>query len=318
MMRLRTITLAALAVFALADVHPAAAQGVRSEGIVAVVNEDAVSATDLGERLRLMMASAGMPDNADIRERLTPQILTMLVEEKLKLQEAARMNVVVSQQDIDEGFSSIAGQNNLTPDQFGAMLARQGVSRRSLEDQIRAQIAWSRVVQERIRPQISVADNEVDAVRKRLEANVGKEEYRVSEIFLAVETPAQEGDVKRLADKLTRQLVDGQAPFPRLAGQFSQAAGASKGGDLGWVQQGQLDPALEETLARMKEGDISAPVRSLAGFHILYLRGKRAITAETIPSADEIMQRLGMERLDRMQRSYLLDLKAQAFIEQRV
>jgi len=297
---------------------PLAAYASRSEVIAAVVNDDAVSGSDVEERMRLIIASSGMPDNAEIRERMLPQIVTVLIEEKLKLQEATRMEIEITAQDVEQGFAAIAAQNNVSAEQFRAMLSRGGVSQQSLEDQIRSQIAWTRVVQEKLRPQIVIADNEVDAVLERLRASAGREEYRVSEIFLPVETPEQEGDVMKLADKLTKQLVEGKAPFPRLAQQFSQAAGASKGGDLGWIQQGQLAEPLEEMLAKMNENDVSRPVRSLAGFHILYLRGKRAITAESLPSREDIMQRLGMERLDRLQRSFLMDLKSQAFIEQRV
>lgn len=314
-MRIAILWLVALSFFC---TMPAMAQSPRTETIVAVVNEDAVSESDLEERMRLVIASSGMPDNAEIRQRMVPQIMTVLVEEKLKLQEAARMEIEVNAQDIEEGFATIAAQNNMAADQFRTLLRREGVSPQSLEDQIRSQIAWSRVVQTKLRPQVVIADNEVDAVLARLNANLGKEEYRVSEIFLPVDAPGQEADVKKLADRLTGQLIEGRTPFQRLAQQFSQTAGAAKGGDLGWVQEGQLAAPLEEMLARMSEGEISKPVRSLAGFHILYLRGKRAITAETLPSREDVMQRLGFERLDRLQRSYLMDLKAQAFIEQRV
>lgn len=317
-MRIAIIWLTALSFMWALSGSPAAAQSGRSETIAAVVNEDAVSETDLEARMRLVIASSGMPDNPETRQRIAPQIMSVLVEERLKLQEAARLELEITEQDIAEGFAAIAAQNNFSAEQFRDVLRRGGVSPYSLEDQIRAQIAWTMVVQNKLRPQVDIADNEVDAVLERLRADQGKEEYRVSEIFLPVETPAGETEVMKLADKLVKQVVENKAPFPRLAQQFSQAAGASKGGDLGWVQQGQLAEPLEAALVQMKEGEVSRPIRSLAGFHVLMLRGKRGITAETMPSREDIMQRLGMERLDRLQRSYLMDLKSQAFIEQRV
>lgn len=306
--------------FALAGaVLPAAAQsGPHPETIAAVVNEDAVSMSDLADRLRLVIASSGMPDNPDIRARMRPQILNILIEERLKLQEAARLELAVTQEEIAQGFASIAGQNNLEPEHFRALLRREGVDARTLEDQIRAEIAWSRVIQTRLRPQVVISDNEVDAVIARLRASQGKDEYLVSEIFLPVDNPADEADVRKLADRLTGQLQEGRVPFPRLAGQFSQAAGASKGGDMGWVQEGQLPDPLDRQLARMGQGELSPPVRSLTGYHILLLRGKRTISETSLPAAEEIMQKLGMERLERLQRRYLMDLKTQAFIENRV
>lgn len=296
----------------------AGAQSSRVETIAAVVNEDAVSESDVMDRMRLIITSSGMKDSREIRERMKPQILNMLIEEKLKLQEAERLEIEIAEEDIAEGFARIAGQNNMSPEKFRGLLSRSGVSRQSLEDQIRSQIAWSRVVQVRLRPQVNVADNEVDAVLERMRASQGKAEYRVSEIFLPVEKPSEEADVKRLADRLIRQLRDSRVPFPRLASQFSQSAGAAKGGDMGWVQEGQLSETLDDMLAQMKEGEFSRPVRSLSGYHILYLRDVRRIAADTLPSREQITQNLGMERLDRLQKSYLLDLKTEAFIENRV
>lgn len=317
-MRKAVLFLLGLSVAALSAANPVAAQLPRTETIAAVVNEDAVSESDVAARLDLIIASSGMPDNADIREKMRPQIINILIEEKLKLQEAERLEMEITPEDIAEGFASLAAQNNMSPEQFRAVLTRAGVSIDTLEDQIRSQIAWSRVIQTTLRPQVAIADNEVDALLSRLKANEGKTEYLVSEIFLPVEKPGDEADVRRLAERLTAQLTERQVPFQRLAGQFSQAAGASKGGDMGWVQEGQLQEPLDKALARMSEGDLSAPVRSLAGFHILYLRNKRIISAQNLPSPDQVMNTLGMERLDRLQRRYLMDLKTQAFIERRV
>ena len=290
----------------------------RTETIAAVVNEDAVSVSDVNERIKLVIASSGMPDNQDIREKLEPQILNILIDEKLKLQEAERLEIFVGEADIEQGFAAIAAQNKFSADQFRSVLRNSGVSPQTLKDQIHAQIAWSQVIGRELRPQVAIADKEVDSVLNRLKASQGKDEYLVSEIFLPVDKPTEEADTRKLADKLMKELEEGKVPFQRLASQFSQAAGAAKGGDIGWVQEGQLPQELDQVLAQMGEGELSQPIRSLAGYHILALRKKRTITEVSIPSREQIMQDLGIERLDRLQRSYLLDLKTQAFIEERV
>lgn len=304
----------------LAALHPSvsAAQPARTESIAAIVNEDAVSESELMDRLRLVISSSGMPDNREMRERMAPQILNYLIEEKLKLQEAHKEKIAVLPEEIARGFAAIAGQNDFTPEQFREMLGRSGVSVRSLEDQIRAQLAWSKLVQTRLRPQVLVADNEVDAVIARMQASEGKAEYRAYEIFLPVENPSEEQDVKALAGRLTREIAERKAPFQRLAAQFSKAPGATSGGDMGWIQEGQLSEELDGTLSGLEKGATSAPVRTASGYHILLLRDKRVLTPENIPSRDQIMEKLGSEKLDRLQRSYLLDLKTDAFIERRV
>ena len=290
----------------------------RTETIAAVVNNDAITATDVDERLRLVMISSGMPNSPEIKEKLTPQIINMLIDEQLMMQEAARLKIDITPQEVESGFATIAQQNNMDPAKFREIVRRSGVPMRAMERQIKAQMGWGKVVQQTIRPGITVNDLEVDTAIERLRASIGKSEFLVAEIFLPVDRTEEQASVSQLAQKLTKEMLAGKAPFPRVASQFSQSASAKRGGDLGWVPEGQLAPELEEVLARMNEGDLSEPIKTLAGYYIITLRKKRTIAEENIPSRDELLFRMGQERLERAQRRHLLDLKSDAFIERRV
>ena len=294
------------------------AHAAQMETIAAVVNNDAITTSDVEDRMRLVMTSSGIPPSEDIRARLTPQVVNMLVEEHLMLQEATRLGITVTPQDVDKGFATIAQQNGMPLEKFQAIMKQQRVPKRAMEYQIRAQMAWGEVVQKKIRPDIAVNDLEVDNMLERLRTSIGKNEYLVGEIYLPVDDPAQQGDVSLLAQRLTKEMLQGKVPFPRVATQFSQSASAKRGGDMGWVQDGQLAPELEEVLARMNEGDLSEPIKTLSGYYIITLRKKRQIAEENIPSRDELYHRMGTERLERAQRRHLLDLKSAAFIERRV
>jgi peptidyl-prolyl cis-trans isomerase SurA len=290
----------------------------RTERIAAVVNEDAVSWSDVAARMKLIMVSSRMPDSNEIKKKLRPQIVNILIDERIKLQEADRLGIEISEQDIDQGFSTIAAKNKLSAQQFEEVLEREGVPTRTIRDQIRSQIAWGQVVQRRVRPKVRVTDTDIEAMRERFVANTGKMEYLVSEIFLPVENPKQEDDVKQLAERLVQQLEEGETPFESLAVQFSQSSAAANGGDLGWVQEGRLQDEVDGLLSRMGEGEFGDPVRSLSGYHIVLLRKKRMISEDNIPSEDDIGVQLGMEQLERLQRRYLLDLRASSFVENRV
>ncbi len=310
-------TLAAALLLCLPVASPQTAWA-RSETIAAVVNGDAVTASDIAARMKLIMTSSGMPDTEEVRRKVAPQIVNMLVEESLMMQEAGKQHVAVSDEEVQQGFAMLAQQNKFTPDQFRQILARGGIPADALNDQIRAQMAWTKVIQKKIRPQIEITDGQVDSYLKKLQANIGTPEYLVAEIYLPFENAKQEADVKQLADRLTGELLARKAPFGGVAAQFSQSASASKGGDMGWVQADQLPESVQTVLAGMKQGEMSRPIRSMTGYHILLLRNKRQITAETMPSRDDVRQRIGMQQLERMQRRYLLDLKSAAFIERRV
>jgi peptidyl-prolyl cis-trans isomerase SurA len=320
------IIIAALAGFAPHAVRAQGAQRSSSQAspqispqasIAAVVNGDPITMQDVRMRMRLIMSSSGMPDTPEMRQKVTPQIVNMLIEETLIAQEAKRDGVSVSRADLDAAFEGLAEQNKFTPDQFKEVLAHSGIPRAALDAQLRSQIAWSKVIQKKIRPRIEISDNQVDARLKKLNDSLGTEEYLIAEIFLPVDNAQADANVKQLADKITGQLSTGKVPFHAVATQFSQSASASRGGDVGWVQGPQLPTQVEEVVKQMKPGELSKPIRTLTGYSIVLLREKRAITAETMPSRDDIRQEIGMSMLDRMQRRYLLNLKSSAFIDRR-
>ncbi|GEO36045.1 peptidyl-prolyl cis-trans isomerase SurA [Skermanella aerolata] len=289
-----------------------------TEGIAAVVNDDIISISDLTARLQLALVSSGLPNTPETRQRLTPQVLRSLVDERLQLQEASRTNVSVTDKEISDALGRVAEQNRMEREQLEKMLASQGVPRSTLEDQIRSTIAWGKLVQRRLRPSIEIGQDEIDQVIQRIQANAGKPEYLAAEIFLSVDTPEREDDVRRLADRLYEQIGQG-ASFPAVARQFSQSAGAANGGDLGWVQQGQLPEDLDSALKQLRPGQATRPIRSITGYHILMLRDERTVgAANSLPPREQIMNSLGQEKLDMLQRRLLRDLRRAAFVDLRV
>lgn len=290
----------------------------REESIAAVVNQDAISMTDFTERMKLIAISSGLPNTPEIRAKLTPQIISSLIEEQLMIQEARKRNLTVTDADIERGFAELASQNKTDPAQFKKMITGSGIDINTMKRQISAQLGWSKVIQKVMRPQVTVTDADIDDEISRISASKGKQEYLLAEILLPVDGDSNEADVKQLADKLAIEIRNGKAPFSKVAQQFSKAPGASKGGDLGWVQEGQLQQELDSVIKTLNEKDISNPIRTASGYHILLLRGKRALSDESMPSREQVMSNIGLQRLDRMQRRYLMDLKTSAFIENRV
>lgn len=287
-------------------------------GIAAVVNQEAISGTDVQERMRLVIVSSGLPETKAVQQKILPQVLDGLIDEQLQMQEASRNELTVTDEEIAEGFGKIAANNKMTAEQFGQVMKQAGIPKNTLMRQIRAQIAWQKVVQKVVRPLVSVSPNDVAALEKRMEKNFGKTEYLVSEIFLPVDDDKGAAEVRQFAGQLVSEVQAKRAPFAGLAAQFSRAPGAEKGGDIGWVQEGRLDEELDAALRSLAEGAVSQPIRGINGYHILWLRQKRTFTEGSIPSQDDLTNQIGFERLDRAQQRYLSDLKAAAFIDRRV
>lgn len=290
----------------------------RSEGIAVVVNDGVVTASNVEDRLKLIMVSSGLPNTQEMRSQILPQVISGLVEEKIRIQEAEKDEISVTDGEINKGFETLAQQNNFSAEQFKAILARGGINIKTLHDQIRAQLAWSKLVQSKLRRQVSVSDTDVDAWLARYSNAIGKTEYLVSEIFLPVDDMKDESKLRGLAQSLRRDIAAGKASFFKVAQQFSKAAGAAQGGDLGWVQQGQISEEADQAIAKMSVNTLSQPVRSPAGFHLYLLRDKREITEENLPGRDQVRSIIGMQRLERIARRYLMDLKSSAFIDNRM
>lgn len=242
--------------------------------IAAIVNEEIISVLDLAARIDLTIFAANFPNTPDTRRRLSGQVLRALVDERLQLQEANRLGVRINNRDIDVQLDEIERQNGVAQGGLDELLRRRGVNKASLVAQLRARITWTKTLQRQMRRQIAVSDEEVDEELKRLEINQGLVQNRVAEILLTFDGDDQEGEVRKAAERLVQQIRGG-ARFGALARQFSRSASAASGGELGWVAQGQLDEALEQALKERTPGQITEPIRTFAGYHILMLRDQR-------------------------------------------
>ncbi len=231
---------------------------------------------DLAQRVRLLMVTTRVQDTPDNRQRIARLMLRQMIDERLQLNEAERNQVKVNRSEIEERIGQLEQANRLPPGGLRQALESAGLKYAVFEAQIEANIAWGKFVRRRMRSQVEVSEGEVDDVLARLKADLGKPEYRVSEIFLPVDRPEMADEVFRNAQRLLDQLR-ATAPFAALAQQFSQGPTAAQGGDLGWVLPGSLDPALEAALRNLQPGRITdQPVRSGAGWHIMALVDRRA------------------------------------------
>src|ERR1700740_2933525 len=243
--------------------------------IAAVVNDEVISVADLQSRLRMVMLSSNFPDSQETRQRIAGQVLRTIVDEKLQMQEAKRQNVTATDDEIKKAISQIEKQNNMQAGQLDQVLKSHGIERSALVDQLTASIVWAKLVRRLVSQTNVVSDEEVDYAMQRAKETANEPQSRVAEIFLAVDNPQQEDEVRRLAERLTEQMRQG-ARFSAVAEQFSQSATAAVGGDIGWVRPEQLSPELGKAVAQMRPGELSAPIRTGAGYYLLLVLDRRS------------------------------------------
>jgi len=241
----------------------------------AIINGEIITDTDVEQRLNLVLAANGGKIAPDERERLRVQILRNLIDEKLEIQEARAQDITVSDDEINQTFSRVSQNFQKKPEDFADFLKANGSSEQSLKQQIRGELAWSRLLRRKVEPFVNVGDEEVHQIIDRLKAAKGSDEYRVGEIFLSA-TPETHADVMANARRIVDQLRGG-ASFIAYARQFSEASSAAVGGDLGWVRAEQLPDALSSTVHGLSAGQLSDPVDVPGGIAIVALIDKRQV-----------------------------------------
>lgn len=252
-----------------------------SESVAAVVNDDIVSTYDLGQRMRLLIATSGVQPTQENLPQFQREALVSLVDEHLQFQELRRVekeqkiDIVADDNDVNEDIDDMAKQNNMSRDQFLAYLASRGIGADTLRQQLRAQISWGRWIQGRYGSRLRVGDDQIAAAQALLAAQASKPQYQIGEVLIDANRVGGMQQAMAGAAQLVQQMQQG-APFPSVARQFSALPTAANGGDAGWVSPGEMPPEVEAVLEQMRPGQLSQPIQVRDGVYILYLRDKRA------------------------------------------
>src|SRR6185436_14435190 len=144
----------------------------------------------------------------------------------------------------------------------------------TLRGQIQANLAWERLMAGMYGSRVRVSEDEIRTTQQRIAANASRPQYLLSEIFLPAQSEQEFTDMQGGAMRLLEQMQHG-APFPMVAGQFSQAPSAATGGDLGWIASTELDPTLQPVAAQLQQGQVSLPIRTQTGIYIIAMRDRR-------------------------------------------
>jgi peptidyl-prolyl cis-trans isomerase SurA len=246
---------------------------INPDRIVAIVEEDVILESELQHEVntivqRLQSTKAQLPPEQILRK----QLLEKIIIDKLQKQLAERAGISVSEETLNNSAAEIAERNKLTVDQFRAELEKQGMSYKNFLDTIRDEIVINQLRGREIGGRIKVSDQEVDHALET-QSNVGDEsiQYHLGHILIAVKEGASSDTwqaAQRQADKIVVQLRGG-GDFTQIAMAQSNDSNALKGGDLGWRTLSTLPTLFADSVTHMKQGDISASLRSPSGFHII-------------------------------------------------
>ncbi len=271
--------LCALLLLALAALPAAARDALLVDRVVAVVNKDVITLTELAEHTARAEAELRRQRiAAPERTVLERQVLERLVLDKAQLQLAASTGMRVDELQLDRAVQRVAQNNNMTLAELRRALERDGVEFERFRAGLREQILLTRLREREVDDRVQVSEAEVDLYLEEHKASLAaKVEYDVAHILLRVPEQARPEQVEQARARAVRVRDEARSggDFARLAASHSDAGDALQGGALGWRAPGRLPELFAEALAGMQPGAVSEPLRSPAGFHVVKLLGRR-------------------------------------------
>ncbi len=306
----------------LAWIGMAAAQGASWAGevlerILAVVNDEIVTEQDLQVAMAPVLAQyrttyAGEEYETRVREA-QEEFLDKIIEEKLILSEAKRKLVIVKDEEVDAIMSDV---RNKFPSReiFLQSLEEQGMTEKKLWNRFRDQIMSQKLVGYEIRSRVSVSPGEVNEFYKEHTVEfIQGDRVGLRQILVRIGSRAED-EAKIFAESLVAQIRGGK-PFQELAKEYSEGSEAKEGGEMGWVERGQLLGEIDEKIFSLKVGEVTDPFKSSLGFHIFQVTQKETSAVKPLPEVrEDIQDRLFKEKLRVRLDNWITDLKKNAYI----
>ena len=279
--------------------------------IFAEVNGEIITSRDMQSRVNAFVATTQIPITDNNKKMVMEKVLQATIDEKIKLQEAEKNNIKVSESELDTGMLNFAKSNGITLADFKQMLKNAQVDESVFRSQMKAEMVWARLVQRKAAQTVKISKSEMDKALDAINKDVKKHKFLVSEIVIP----------KKKANGI-EYLVENLKNDPRFelyAMQFSESPTAKNGGHIGWVSMGQLANQLEQALLKMKDGSISAPIALGQDYYILKLEKTYVPGVDKAPVLEEkqVREMLENKKMEEIAEKYIRDLRNKAIINRK-
>jgi peptidyl-prolyl cis-trans isomerase SurA len=260
--------------------------------VIAVVNDGVVLQSELEEQLTAIVTRLRAEQQQTGRQAELPplgvlrqQIAERLVMQEVQLQRAGRAGIRVNDETLNSALADVAKRNGIELAQLPEAVAAQGLDYASYRESIRRELTLNILRQRDVLQRINVSPRELQSfIDKQKNRPSELNQYNLSHILIAVPqaaTPEQLDDAARRAADVFDRAGKGE-DFARLAVQYSNSQTALEGGSLGWRRGGEVPTILAEVVAKLKAGEVSEPLRTPSGYHIVKLNEIRGDDVQTI------------------------------------
>ncbi len=292
--------------------------------VVAVVNGDCIALSELSERLQpylRKLREANYPPEAE-REmlfKLRMDVLNRMIDEKLTSQEAEKLEVKVSDSEVDAQIERIKSQHFITEEDLRKSLAEEGLTLEEYRERLRAQILQATLVNIEVKSKIAITDKDI---RDYYEENRGSYEeiktYHLRTILIKTTVSASSDDkeaARAMMESIVRALYSG-APFDELARKYSEDSSAAAGGDLGQFSLDELSVQVQEALRNMSKGQVSSTLETPEGYRILMVQDIEQKPGKSMEEArTEIQEKLYQRVVGEEYEAWLKALRERSYVK---
>lgn len=296
--------------------------------VAAVVNRDIIALSEVQQRAAPELARlAGERDakrRADQRAQIMKQALDVLIADKLIEAEIRELGLGVTSAEVDEAMKDVQKQNGVTDaTQFAELLSREGYTLASYREFLGKQIARGRLMQMKVSSKVKVSEEDLKAAYAQYSKVEGDEaEVHARHILVTVDakaTPEQVEEARKKAEAIAAEARRPGMDFSALAKARSEGPSAADGGDLGFFRRGVMVPAFEKAAFSLKVGEVSEPIRTNFGWHVLKVEEKRAVGVTPYEEMrGKLEAQLRQQKTEKFVDQYVQELRKKAVIEVKI
>ena len=283
------------------------------DAVVAIVNGEPISLYQITQRSEILKQK--YPDAKDIKK----MALDDLIDDDIIYSELKIMGVTINKSEVDNAIEQMSEANGVSMSALKQSLENKGIDFHAYADQIKSELAKSRLVGYKFRTEITVTNDDIQRYYSEHKDEFSMvKQADISHILIEVPPDASAEQKKLLlekADKAVAAIHSGKS-FSDVAMQYSDdKMTKNSGGHLGYVDQGTLYPVIDKAIFKARPGGIAGPVRTPIGYEIIMVKGFKS--SELLPVKDvkdKIRNDIYSGKLDNALKSWLLTKRQKAII----
>lgn len=287
------------------------------DNIVALVNDDVITKSELNHALSMMKMEFSRNHLPSSANDLPNQVLDQLINRKLQLLFASQMGLKTTDNELDNAIERVAKLNNVPVATLYKRINQMGMSITDYRQEMRDQLTMQKLQQQEVLSRITLSKQEVDSfLSSKMWQNNGAKEYKIDDILIPLSEEPSTTEItaaKKRAQGIITKLKAGQS-IREIQQAESSDKGALQHTNLGWRSLAEMPSAFAEQVAHMQKKEVAGPIKTANGLHIIHLAAERA-DKQAPPDKKQIEELLLQRKFEEAVQTWMSKLRTQSFVK---